>query len=282
MADNNLSTLRRQIDNLDEQIQTLISSRAELAQQVAAVKKEQSDEEHSFYRPSREAFVLSTVKKRNTGVLPDADMARIFREIMSACLALEEKLKIAFLGPEGTFTQEALIKHFGSSVDNIDCATIEDIFTSVARNRTHYGVVPIENSTNGIVGITVEMFSSMNLQICGEVEIDIHHQLMAADYAADIKVIYAHQQALDQCRRWLMNHYPQAEYQAVASNALAARLAKDEKHSAAIASEYALSVYGLCKLANNIEDRAGNSTRFLIIGKEKINKTEAFLNQNEC
>lgn len=264
-----LQQLRDEIDLIDKQIQDLITARAKLAQDVAQVKKNDGNTS-VFYRPEREAQVLRSIKKRNTGVLPDKNMAHIFREIMSACLALEQKLNVAFLGPEGTFTQEASIKHFGNSVHNIDCASVENIFIEVEKGNANYGVVPIENSTNGIIGATVDMLNTTHLNVCGEVEIAIHHQLMSADYHQEIKTIYAHSQALDQCRRWLQNHYPNATLQPVASNALAAITVQDTPNAAAIASEHALSLYGLERLAKNIEDNVGNTTRFFIIGKQVV------------
>lgn len=265
-----LKRLRDEIDSIDEQIQNLITQRAKRAQAIAQVKKDNEEESMAFYRPEREAQVLRKIKARNTGALPDNNMAHIFREIMSACLALEQKLKVAFLGPEGTFTQEASIKHFGNAVHNVDCDSIENIFIEVEKSNANYGVVPIENSTNGIIGATVDMLNTTHLNVCGEVEIAVHHQLMSADYHQEIKVIYAHNQAIEQCRRWLKNHYPNAELKSVASNALAAVIVKDTPNAAAIASEYALSLYGLDRLAQNIEDNIGNITRFLVIGKEVV------------
>jgi chorismate mutase/prephenate dehydratase len=264
-----LLELRNGIDILDKRIQLLIANRAQLAAEVAQVKKA-SDNNSVFYRPEREAQVLRSIIKRNESLLKDKDMAYIFRQIMSACLALEQPLNIAYLGPEGTFTQEAALKHFGHSVSTLDCASIDEIFHQVEKGNAHYGVVPIENSSNGVIGATVDMLYSQNLKICGEVEISIQHQLMSANQSQEIKVIYAHSQALDQCQRWLSNHYPNTELKSVASNALAARIVKNEVGAAAIASEVALSLYGLERIAKNIEDKAGNITRFLILGKEDI------------
>ncbi|BBB23803.1 chorismate mutase / prephenate dehydratase [Isorropodon fossajaponicum endosymbiont JTNG4] len=269
MSKKTLLELRDEIDALDKKIQLLIGNRAQLAAEVAQVKKI-SDDDSIFYRPEREAQVLRSIIKRNDSLLKDKDMAYIFRQIMSACLALEQPLNIAYLGPEGTFTQEAALKHFGHSVFTLDCASIDEIFHQVEKGNAHYGVVPIENSSNGVIGATVDMLYSQNLKICGEVEISIQHQLMSANQSQEIKVIYAHSQALDQCQRWLSNHYPSTELKSVASNALAARIAKDEVGVAAIASEVALSLYGLERIAKNIEDKAGNVTRFLILGKEDV------------
>jgi chorismate mutase/prephenate dehydratase len=269
MAKKTLDELRAEIDALDKKIQSLVGARAELASAVAEVKKATKDQS-VFYRPEREAQVLRAIIARNDNLLKDKDMAHIFREIMSACLALEQPLNIAYLGPEGTFTQEAALKHFGHAVSTLDCGSIDEIFHQVEKGNAHYGVVPIENSSNGVIGGTVDMLYSQDLKICGEVEISIQHQLMMADQSQEIKAIYAHQQALDQCQRWLSNHYPNAELKPVASNALAARLVKDEPHAAAIASEAALSLYGLERVAKNIEDKTGNVTRFLVLGKEEV------------
>ncbi|BAS67763.1 MAG: prephenate dehydratase [Gammaproteobacteria bacterium] len=264
-----LDELRVEIDTLDKKIQSLIGDRAELASAVADVKKA-SDDNSSFYRPEREAQVLRRIIKRNDNLLKDKDMAHIFREIMSACLALEQGISVAYLGPEGTFTQEATLKHFGHAVSTLDCGSIDEIFHQVEKGNANYGVVPIENSSNGVIGGTVDMLYSQDLKVCGEVEISIQHQLMMADQSQKIKVIYAHQQALDQCQRWLSNHYPNTELKAVASNALAARMVKDEPNSAAIASEVALGLYDLERVAKNIEDKPGNVTRFLVIGNEVV------------
>ena len=269
MAKKTLDELRVEIDALDKEIQSLIGARAELASAVAEVKKA-SEDQSVFYRPEREAQVLRKIIDRNDNLLKDKDMAHIFREIMSACLALEQPLNIAYLGPEGTFTQEAALKHFGHAVSTLDCGSIDEIFHQVEKGNAHYGVVPIENSSNGVIGGTVDMLYSQGLKICGEVEISIQHQLMMLDQAQEIKAIYAHQQALDQCQRWLSNHYPNAELKPVASNALAARIVKDEPHAAAIASEAALSLYVLERVAKNIEDKTGNVTRFLVLADEEV------------
>jgi chorismate mutase/prephenate dehydratase len=269
MAKKTLDELRVEIDSLDQEIQSLIGARAELASAVAEVKKA-SEDQSVFYRPEREAQVLRTIIARNDNLLKDKDMAHIFREIMSACLALEQPLNVAYLGPEGTFTQEAALKHFGHAVSTLDCGSIDEIFHQVEKGNAHYGVVPIENSSNGVIGGTVDMLYSQGLKICGEVEISIQHQLMMADQSKEIKTIYAHQQALDQCQRWLSNHHPNAGLRPVASNALAARIVKDESNAAAIASEAALSLYSLERVAKNIEDKTGNVTRFLVLGNEEV------------
>jgi chorismate mutase/prephenate dehydratase len=266
MAKKTLTKLREEIDRLDRDIQNLIGDRARLASEVAEVKKV-SEGIGAFYRPEREAKILREIVKRNDNLLKDKDVAHIFREIMSACLALEQPLSIAYLGPEGTFTQEAALKHFGHAVSTLDCGNVDEIFSQVEKGNADYGVVPIENSSNGG---TVDMLYTQRLKICGEVEISIKHQLMMDDQSQEIKTIYAHQQALDQCQRWLSNHYPNVSLKAVASNALAARIVMNEKNAAAIASEAALSLYDLERVAKNIEDKTGNVTRFLVLAKDDV------------
>ena len=275
MAKKTLNQLRVEIDAVDKQIQSLIAKRAELVSVVAEVKNTQKADltataQSVFYRPEREAQVLRCIIERNNSLLKDQDMAHIFREIMSACLALEQPLNVAYLGPEGTYTQEAALKHFGHAVSTLDCGSIDDIFSAVDKGNAHYGMVPVENSSNGVVGGTIDMLYSTDLNICGEVEVSIRHQLMMLDAQAKIKTIYAHQQSFDQCRRYLENHYPKAALKAVSSNALAAKLCQDEPNAAAIASESALGIYNLQKVDGNIEDKAGNTTRFLVIGKDTI------------
>ena len=272
MAINPLQHIRARIDLLDEQIQALINARASCAQEVAALKlnvSAQSPEATSFYRPEREAQVLRTVMARNTGPLSSEEMARLFREIMSACLALEQPMKIAFLGPEGTFTQAAALKHFGHSVTTVSHGSIADVFRDVESRVSHYGVVPVENSTEGIVNHTLDMFMNSPLQICGEVELRIHHNLLGS--LSDIKAItrvYSHQQSLAQCREWLEENLSGVEHVAVSSNAEAARRAAQEPGAAAIASEAAAQIYNLHILVANIEDEPDNTTRFLVIGPQ--------------
>ncbi|MET0116308.1 MAG: prephenate dehydratase [Sedimenticola sp.] len=268
-----LQDIRERIDSLDKQIQDLINQRAAAAQEVAWIKLEE-DKDAFFYRPDREAAVLRTVQKRNQGPMGDEEMARLFREIMSACLALEQPMKIAFLGPEGTFTQAAALKHFGHSVTTAPMASISDIFREVESGIAHYGVVPVENSTEGVINHTLDMFLNSPLQICGEVMLRIHHHLlsMAPDLKA-VKRVYSHQQSLAQCRLWLDRNLPHAEQITVGSNAEAARLAREESDAAAIAGEMAAEIYQLKGLARNIEDEPDNTTRFLVIGRQKALST---------
>ncbi|MGP1605064.1 MAG: prephenate dehydratase [Moraxella sp.] len=266
---NAISTLRNQIDTIDEQIQTLINQRAKIAQEVANVKKNHENDP-IFYRPEREAQVLKAVMARNSGPLSGEKMARLFREIMSVCLELEAPQKVAFLGPIGTFTHAAALKHFGKAATTAPLATITDVFREVEAGSAMYGVVPVENSSEGVVNHTLDAFLNSNLKIIGEVEMPIHHNFLVAEHTKvdSLSKIYSHQQSLAQCRHWLDTHFPNVERIAVSSNGEAARRLKNEWHSAAIAGDVAVAEYGLHKLHENIEDNPNNTTRFLIIGKE--------------
>lgn len=265
-----LNEIRDRIDRLDEQIQELINLRAAAAHQVAMVKRTH-DPNAVFYRPEREAQILRAVQARNQGPLHAEEMARLFREIMSACLGLEQPLNIAFLGPEGTFTQAAATKHFGHAVNTLPVGSISDVFQEVETGKCHYGVVPVENSTEGVVNHTLDSFFSSPLQICGEVTLRIHHHLMSvAPDQAGIREVFSHQQSLAQCRGWLDRHLPRAQRRAVGSNAEAARLAKGNPAAAAIAGEAAAKIYELPIIEPNIEDEAGNTTRFLVVGQQSV------------
>ncbi len=269
--DKKLLKIRDRIDDLDVRIQTLLNERAEAAQEVARIKLAASPET-VFYRPEREAQVLRQVKERNQGPLDDETMARLFREIMSVCLALEKPLRIAYLGPEGTFTQAAALKHFGHSILMNSMGAISDVFSEVESGGSDYGVVPVENSTEGVVSHTLDMFLKSPLSICGEVSLRINQNLMSqATSLSGIKTLYSHQQSLAQCRGWLDRHLGQdVERIAVSSNAEAAKLAAGDKTAAAIAGGNAAGLYNLNILESNIEDEPGNTTRFLVIGKQQV------------
>jgi chorismate mutase/prephenate dehydratase len=265
-----LQALREQIDGLDRQIQTLISERARCAQQVGAIKQA-AGATGNFYRPEREAQVLRRVIETNQGPLSSEEMARLFREIMSACLALEEPLKIAFLGPQGTFTQAAALKHFGQSIHSIPLRAIDEVFREVEAGSADYGVVPVENSTEGVVNHTLDMFLQSPLRICGEVQMRINHHLIThATALTDIHRIYSHRQSLAQCREWLDANMPRVEQVEVSSNGEAALRVRDETDAAAIAGQCAADIYELPTLVRNIEDEPNNTTRFLIIGSQPI------------
>ncbi|MDO9213853.1 MAG: prephenate dehydratase [Methylococcales bacterium] len=263
-----LSELREKIDAIDAQLLQLMNQRAECALEVAKTKLAQG-ETGTFYRPDRESLVLRRIKELNQGPLSDETAMRFFRELMSACLALEKPLDVAFLGPEGTFTQQAAFKHFGHAVKTIPAATINDIFNSVESGSCQFGVVPVENSTEGVISHTLDRLLHSPLNICGEVEIRVHQNLISqADKLADITEVYSHSQSLAQCRQWLSNHLPHAVQTAVSSNAEAVRLAASNPHAAAIAGIAAAEVYELTVLEKNIEDEANNTTRFIIIGEQ--------------
>jgi chorismate mutase/prephenate dehydratase len=268
-----LRAIRERVDALDEQIQRLISERAAAAAEIARIKLASGDE-CVYYRPEREAIVLRRVKTRNQGPLADEDMVRLFREIMSACLALQQPLRVAYLGPQGTFTQQAALKHFGQFVRSVPLPAIDEVFREVESGNAHYGVVPVENSTEGVVSHTLDTFLHSTLKIWGEVELRIHHHLMAGTQRQGaIRKVYAHQQSLAQCREWLDRNLPRIERLAVSSNAEAARLASDEEGAGAIAGETAAELHRLHVLARCIEDEPDNTTRFLVIGHEGVPPT---------
>ena len=265
-----LGELRQKIDTLDAQIQTLISDRAGLASVVRA-SKGQLDSAVDYYRPEREAQVLRAVRERNQGPISDAEMLRLFREIMSVCLAQQEPLKVAYLGPEGTFTQQAVNQHFGHSVQALGVTGIDDVFTQVESTEADFGVVPVENSNQGIVSHTLDRFVDSDLKVCGEIEMAIHHNLLSkAKSLADIERVYSHQQSLSQCKAWIRQHLPTAECIAVSSNAEAARRVRHSPDAAAISSKSAAEIYGVPILFARIEDQADNATRFLVIGRQLL------------
>jgi chorismate mutase/prephenate dehydratase len=279
--DRNLDQVRADIDAIDQDIQALINRRAKCAQRVAEIKLDEvntarergePEAEVVFYRPEREAQVLRRIMERNEGPLVGETVAHIFREVMSACLALERPLQVAYLGPEGTFTQAASIKHFGHAAICVPQTTIDAVFAQVESGECNYGVVPVENSTEGMVSHTLDSFMDSPLKISGEVEMRIGHHLLAAAHtdAESITRICAHQQALAQCRNWLDRHWPKVERVAVSSNGEAARLALNTPGVAAVAGDMAAEAYQLEKLAEHIEDYADNTTRFLVIGREEV------------
>ncbi len=262
-----LAAVRAEIDGIDRQIQALIAERARWAQQVGKAKGKLAAAV-DYYRPEREAQVLRRVVDRNVGPLSDEVLVRLFREIMSACLAQQEPLKVGYLGPEGTFSQQAVLKHFGHSARGYPLSSIEEVFDEVAAGHADFGVVPVENSGQGTIQSTLDMFLSSPLKICGEVELHVHQYLLSrSGHIEDIERVYSHAQSLAQCRAWLRQHLPRAELQALASNAEAARRARHADDAAAIAGESAAHVYGLKIVAGPIEDRPDNTTRFLVMGR---------------
>jgi len=263
-----LAAIRRRIDEIDANLQALLNERATLAQQVG-ISKHADGHTVDFYRPEREAQVLRAALERNKGPLRDEEILRLFREIMSACLAQQEPLKVAFLGPEGTFTQQAVYKQFGHSVRALALPAIEDVFHEVEAGAADFGVVPIENSTEGTVTHTLDRFLASPLKVCGEVELRIHQYLAGRMTSLEaVQRVCAHQQSLAQCRQWLDQHLPEAERVPVSSNAEGARRARDEQGTAAIGPQAAAELYGLNVLVAEIEDRPDNTTRFLVVGNK--------------
>ncbi len=264
-----LADARARIDGIDRTIQELIAERARWALQVGKAKgplKAAID----YYRPEREAQVLRMVVDRNSGPLADEVLVRLFREIMSACLAQQEPLKVGYLGPEGTFSQQATRKHFGHSAHGMPLASIEEVFQEVQNGNADFGVVPVENSGQGTIQITLDMFLTSPLKICGEVELRVHQFLLSrSGRIEDIERIYSHPQSFAQTQAWLRGNLPNAEKLPVSSNAEAARRARNADDAAAIGGESAGHVYGLKKVITSpIEDRADNTTRFLVLGRQ--------------
>ncbi|ASR44330.1 chorismate mutase [Xanthomonas citri pv. mangiferaeindicae] len=262
-----LAAVRAQIDGIDHQIQTLIAERAQFARQVGKAKGKLAAAV-DYYRPEREAQVLRRVVDRNDGPLSDTELVRLFREIMSACLAQQEPLKIGYLGPEGTFSQQAVHKQFGHSAMGLPLASIEEVFDEVAAGHADFGVVPVENSGQGTIQSTLDLFLTSPLRICGEVELRVHQYLLSRTGRLDeIERVYSHGLSLAQCKGWLRQNLPQAEKHAVVSNAEGVRRAQKSDDAAAIAGENAAHVYGMKVIAGPIEDRSDNTTRFLVIGR---------------
>jgi chorismate mutase / prephenate dehydratase len=268
-----LERLRQEIDRVDDAILASLNERARLARAIGTLKIGQA------YRPEREAQVLRRIKERNAGPLSGETAALLFREIMSACLALERPITVAYLGPKGTFSERATLKHFGMAAAAMPSASIDEVFRAVESGAADFGVVPVENSTEGAVGRSLDLMPQTPMKVCGEVVVRIHHHLMAKGALRDnvmaktppkdlgeIRRVFSHGQSLAQCHEWLNSNLPKAERVAVSSNAEAARRAAGEEGSAAVAGEMAAEHYGLAILASNIEDEPNNTTRFLILG----------------
>jgi len=273
-----LKKLRDRIDELDRELLVRLNQRGRVALDIAACKGDNASTNGDYYyRPERESEVLQRLLKANEGPLSHSDLARLFQEIMSACRALQKTLSIAFLGPQGTFTEAAALRHFGQSVKTVPFDAIDAIFREVESGNCDYGVVPVENSSEGVVNPTLDVFIRSPVLICGEVMLRIHHHLLALPTEdsdiARIKKVYSHQQSLAQCRKWLDRHLPAIERIGVASNAEGARRASLESNAAAIAGDVAAQIYGLRTLAFNIEDEPNNTTRFLVIGSQKVPPT---------
>lgn len=261
----NLSELREEIDRIDRELLALLNRRAKLAQKVREVKKQK---ELPFYVPGREVKILSKLEELNGGPLPSESIRAVFREIISACRALEEPTKVAYLGPAATFTHLAALKHFGSSSDLHPMDSIDEVFDEVEKERVDYGVVPIENSIEGIVNYTIDMFHDTSLKISGEIFVSVNLHLMSKEAAlSKVEKVYSHRHAIAQSRKWLLEALPNVEMEEVSSTSKAAELASRERGTAAIASEAAAYLYDLNILAKNVQELSTNFTRFLVIGK---------------
>tara|TARA_R110002073_G_scaffold18812_11_gene69419 strand:- start:139 stop:1209 length:1071 start_codon:yes stop_codon:yes gene_type:complete len=261
--------LRDKIDSIDNELLKLANARAELAQQIGKIKK--SD---IVYRPEREAQVLARLQQLNAGPLKAEQIAQLFTEIMSQCRALEKPMTVAYLGPCGTFSEEAALKRFGRAITTLACDSIDEVFHKVESSMANYGVVPVENSTEGAVGRTMDLLLQTSLTVCGEIHLPVHQFLMAqnTDFS-QITKIFSHPQSFAQCRSWLNKHLPQLSDSAhinTSSNADAARLATQEKNTAAVASKRAADIFKLAICAENIEDDPMNTTRFLVIGSQDV------------
>ena len=264
-----LKQLRDQIDAIDNELLQLVSKRAGLAQQVGKIKKS-----GIVYRPEREAQILARVQEQNPGPVSNEHIKHLFTEIMSLCRALEKPMSVAYLGPNGTFSEEAALKRFGSAISEVACDSIDDVFRIVESDEVNYGVVPVENSSEGAVGRTMDLLLQTPLTICGEIQLPVHQFLMAQQTdLAHINKIYSHPQSLAQCHHWLKTNLPHLSHSALihaASNADAARQAAADHQAAAIASQRAAELFGLSICAENIEDDPKNTTRFLVIGKQIV------------
>lgn len=266
-----VKALRQKIDALDRQILRLLNERAEMAIRVGEAKKEiQGD----FYNPQREDEIILELTSMNSGAFPSSAVAPVFREIISACRSLEIELAIAYLGPPATYSHQACIERFGSSIRGIPKESIADVFHAVDRGEADFGVVPIENSTEGVVNYTLDMLIEAEAKICGEILIRISHDFLSSTgNPNDLKKIYSHPQALAQCRQWLRKKYPQMPVAETASTAKAAQMASEDPAAGAIASPLAARLYGLKVIESRIEDYLHNYTRFLVLGRQMEKST---------
>jgi chorismate mutase/prephenate dehydratase len=261
-----LKKFRAQIDTIDDELLKLFNHRAKLAQQIGHAKNGSA-----VLRPEREAQVLKRMVDANTGPLLAQSVSTLFTEIMSHCRALEEPLSVAFLGPQGTFTEAAMIKRFGQACRGVPCASIDEVFRKVESGEASYGVVPVENSTEGAIGRTLDLLLQSPLKICGEVLLAVHQCLLSRAKLDEIRTVFSHPQSLGQCQDWLNAHLPKAVRNPVSSNAEAARLAAEHPHdSAAIAGKQAGEHFAVPVLAESIEDDPRNTTRFLVIGNQDV------------
>jgi len=268
-----IKPLRERIDALDAQILDLVNQRARVACEIGAIKHQAS---LPVYAPEREAEVLAALAAANPGPLPADSVKAIYREVMAACRALEKRERVAFLGPVGTYSEQALRRQFGHAVEAVPCASIDEVFRLAESGDCAFGVVPVENSTEGVVSRTLDLMLRTPLKICAEIGLPINHWLLTATGTMDgITRIVSHPQSLAQCQNWLNNHFPALPRNPVSSNGEAARLASVEPGAAAIAGETAAQLYGLKAVATNIQDELGNTTRFAVIGNVTTRPSKA-------
>ena len=276
MSDKNLKSLRNKIDKIDKDIYKLIQTRASHAVEIGKIKSKVSASS-SFYKPDRETKILRNILKANQkGLLPDSKIRTIYKELISGCLSLEEILKVAYLGPEGTHSEAAVYNQFGSQVKRIPALTIEDVFFQVMHDEVNIGVVPVENSSEGVINTTLNCLAdSQNINIIGEIFLDIDHQLASGNKfnISEAFAIASHPQALGQCSKWIEKNLGNIKRLEMPSSAVAAKYAKDNKNILCIVNSMALKKYKLRLVKTNIQDFSENKTRFLVIGKHEVNKT---------
>jgi chorismate mutase/prephenate dehydratase len=264
VADDKLKPLRERIDALDREIIGLINRRAQVAQEVGHIKRAEGS---PVYRPEREQQVIAALQAANPGPVKPEGIAAIWRELMSACRALEQPTRVAYLGPAGTFSEQAALGHFGGSIERVPCVSIDEVFRATAAGAVDYGVVPVENSTEGVIARSLDLFLQMPMTIVGETSLKVRQNLMRREASMDgMATVVAHPQSLAQCHGWLSQHLPLVERRPVASNAEGARLASLDASLAAIAGERAAAEFGLHIVAPAIQDDAHNRTRFAVVG----------------
>ncbi len=269
-AEERLQELRKKIDQIDKQVINLLNERARAAIEIGRLKNTTG---MSFYAPDREKKIYDNIHNLNRGPLPDKVFFAIYRELMSGCLSLEKPLQISYLGPEGSFSHLAAVKKFGSAVKYIPLEDIRSVFIEVAQGHCDLGVVPIENSIAGTIIDTLDAFQELNVKICAELILPIHHHLLAKSTLEEVKVIYSKPEVFNQCRNWIRDHTRNIDIIPVPSTSRAAELVQNEPTSAAIASELSAKIYNLNIICKNIEDNPNNSTRFLVISKQSANRT---------
>ncbi len=272
MSIEELNSIRTKIDAVDSQIEELICQRGELAKEVGRIKHKSAEKEINFYRPEREAQVMRKVCEKNKGPIDDKHMMTIFRAIMTACLDLEQHLKVAYLGPEGTFTQVAAYQHFGRDINVIPFSSTKRVLHETEMKSANFAVLPIENSIVGMMNTTLDALLNTNLKICGEVILPIHYHLLGANEGGidSIKKVYGHELAFQQCNQWLAQHLPQANKISLESTSMAAKLALDEPDASALGGDLTAETYSLKILASQIEGSAHNETRFIVLGQQSV------------